>query len=121
MHRQPGHRVAGRARALIASTMVAAASVPLAGMAWGATQTSPPASHFACDAASGIWQPLEVDENHDNLYIEPGADTARPGETVNFMLVWEWRDWAPGSNLEIRHCLDVDAAADGSAAAPYEA
>ncbi|MGH2721262.1 MAG: LPXTG cell wall anchor domain-containing protein [Actinomycetota bacterium] len=121
MHRQPGHRVAGRARTLIASTMVAAASVPLAGMAWGATQTSPPASHFACDSGSGIWQPLELDENHDNLYIEAGTETARPGEPVTFTLVWEWRDWAAGSTLEIRHCLDVDATPDGDATAPYDA
>lgn len=121
MHRQPGSRVAGRVRTLIASTMVAAASVPLAGVAWGATQTSPPASTFACDAASGIWQPLELDENHDNLFIEAGTDTARPGEAVNFNLVWEWRDWAAGSTVEVRHCLDVDAAADGSATAPYDA
>lgn len=121
MHRQPGSRVAGRARALIASTMVAAASVPLAGMAWGATQTSPPASHFACDSSTGIWQPLEMDENHDNLYIEAATDTARAGEAVNFTLVWEWRDWAAGSTLDIRHCLDVDATADGDATAPYDA
>lgn len=119
--RQPGHRVASRARTLIASTIVAAASVPLAGTAWGKTQTSPPASFFACDAASGIWQPLKLDENHDNLYIEAGTTTAKPGEPVNFALVWEWRDWRAGSTLEIRHCLDVDSSVDGAASAPYDA
>jgi LPXTG-motif cell wall-anchored protein len=99
--------------------MLAAASVPLAqASAWAATPAPVPDASFSCD--SGIWQKLELDQNHDNLFSTFSA-TASPGETVDFTLTWEWRDWAPGSTLHIRHCLDVDVAPDGVASAPYDA
>jgi hypothetical protein len=99
--------------------MLAAASVPLAkASAWAATPAPVPDASFSCD--SGIWQKLELYQNHDNPFSTFSA-TASPGETVDFTLTWEWRDWAPGSTLHIRHCLDVDVAPDGVASAPYDA
>jgi hypothetical protein len=123
MQRQPVDRSA-RGRTSIASTLLAAASVLLAQTpALAASHGFPPAGTFDCDSASGIWQKLDLDENHDNLFGTFSPTTASPGQTVTLTLVWEWRDWKPGATLTIRRCLDVESgpAVDGKATAPFDA
>jgi hypothetical protein len=113
----------GRARTWIASTLLAAAAIPFAyAPALAASHGFPPEGTFDCNSASGIWQKLQLDENHDNLFAKFEATTVHPGQTVSFDLVWEWRDWRPGATLHIHRCLDVDtgAAVDGKETPPVD-
>ncbi len=107
---------------------VAGRVVTLAGLVgslwlgYSSTAAEAPEPSLTCDPGdTGIWAPLNS-SNHDNLVQAPDRSQVSGGDILHLGLTWEWRDWKPGAQLQIRVCTDVDGPPelDGKPTPPHQ-